>query len=59
VDNIKALACKVPILHLIDSSNDELIWVIFDASASGMVLSIDRDLIGNPADLQDLCPRKS
>ena len=36
VDNIKALACKVPILHPIDPSNDELIWVIFDASVSGI-----------------------
>ena len=36
MDNIKALACKVPILRPIDPSRDEPIWVICDASASGI-----------------------
>jgi hypothetical protein len=36
MDNIKALACKVPILCPIDSSGDKPIWVICDASASGI-----------------------
>ena len=36
MDNIKALACKVPILHPIDPSGHEPIWVICDASASGI-----------------------
>ena len=36
MDNIKALACKVPILRPIDPSGDEPIWVICDASASGI-----------------------
>jgi len=35
MDNIKALACKTPILRPIDPSLDEPIWVICDASASG------------------------
>ena len=35
MDNIKILACKTPILQLINLSLDELIWVICDASASG------------------------
>jgi hypothetical protein len=35
MDNIKALACKTPILWPIDPSLDEPIWVICDASASG------------------------
>ena len=36
MDNIKALACKVPILCPIDPLGDEPIWVICDASASGI-----------------------
>ena len=36
MDNIKALACKVPILRPIDPSGDEPIWVICDASVSGI-----------------------
>ena len=36
MDNIKALACKTPILRPIDPSLDEPIWVICDASASGI-----------------------
>src|ERR1700720_359091 len=36
MDNIKALACKTPILQPIDPSLDEPIWVICDASASGI-----------------------
>jgi hypothetical protein len=36
MDNIKTLACKTPILRPIDSSIDELIWVICDTSASGI-----------------------
>ena len=36
MDNIKVLACKVPILCPIDPSRDEQIWVICDASASGI-----------------------
>jgi hypothetical protein len=36
MDNIKTLACKTPILRPIDSSIDEPIWVICDASASGI-----------------------
>ena len=35
MDNIKALACKTPILRPIDPSLDEPIWVICDVSASG------------------------
>src|ERR1700719_1711404 len=34
MDNIKALACKTPILRPIDPSLDEPIWVICDASTS-------------------------
>src|SRR6202451_1210124 len=34
MDNIKALACKTPILRPIDPSLDEPIWVICDASSS-------------------------
>ena len=33
IDNIKALACKVPILCPIDPFGDKPIWVICDASA--------------------------
>src|SRR6202041_3154519 len=36
IDNIKALACKTPILRPIDPSLDEPIWVICDTSASGI-----------------------
>jgi RNase H-like domain found in reverse transcriptase len=36
MDNIKALTCKVPILCPIDPSGDKAIWVICDASASGI-----------------------
>jgi RNase H-like domain found in reverse transcriptase/Reverse transcriptase (RNA-dependent DNA polymerase) len=36
MDNIKILACKTPILQPIDPSSDEPIWVICDASASGI-----------------------
>jgi hypothetical protein len=36
MDNIKRLACKTPILRPIDPSLDEPIWVICDASASGV-----------------------
>jgi len=36
MDNIKQLACKTPILRPIDPSSDEPIWVICDASASGI-----------------------
>ena len=36
MDNIKALACKTPILRPIDPSSDEPIWVICDALASGI-----------------------
>ena len=36
IDNIKALACKVPILRPIDLSNDKPIWVVCDPSASGI-----------------------
>ena len=36
MDNIKVLACKVPILRPIDPSRDEPIWLICDASASGI-----------------------
>src|ERR1700722_1735471 len=36
MDNIKALACKTPILRPIDQSSEEPIWVIWDASASGI-----------------------
>lgn len=35
-DSIKALACKTPILKPIDPSIDEPIWVICDASTSGV-----------------------
>src|SRR6202040_3552155 len=36
MDNIKSLACKTPILRPIDPSSEEPIWVICDASASGI-----------------------
>ena len=36
MDNIKILACKTPILRPIDSRTDEPIWLICDASASGI-----------------------
>lgn len=36
MDNIKQLACKTPILRPIDPRSDEPIWVICDASASGV-----------------------
>ena len=36
MDNIKILACKTPILRPIDPTKDEPIWVICDASASGV-----------------------
>jgi hypothetical protein len=36
MDNIKALACKVPILHPIDLSSNKPIWVICNVSASGI-----------------------
>lgn len=36
MDNIKALACKTPILKPIDPRNKDPIWVICDASASGV-----------------------
>ena len=36
MDNIKRLACKTPILRPIDPSLDDPIWVICDASASGV-----------------------
>src|ERR1700720_962887 len=36
MDNIKSLACKTPILQPIDQSSEEPIWVIWDASASGI-----------------------
>jgi len=36
MDNIKHLACKTPILRPIDTTVNEPIWVICDASASGI-----------------------
>src|SRR5882762_869693 len=36
MDNIKQLACKTPILRPIDPKLDEPIWVICDASTSGV-----------------------
>jgi hypothetical protein len=36
MDNIKALACKTPILRPIDPGNPDPIWVICDASVSGV-----------------------
>ena len=36
MDNIKILACKTPILRPIDPTKDEPIWVICNASASGV-----------------------
>jgi hypothetical protein len=36
MDNIKQLACKMPILHPIDPKSDEPIWVICDALTSGI-----------------------
>jgi len=36
MDNIKQLACKTPILQPIDPKSDEPIWVICDASTSGV-----------------------
>jgi hypothetical protein len=36
MDNIKQLVCKPPILCPIDPKLDELIWVIFNTSASGV-----------------------
>ncbi len=36
LDSIKVLACKTPILRPIDPSNPEPIWVITDASTSGV-----------------------
>ena len=36
MDNINALACKVPILRPTDLSGDKPIWVICDMSASGI-----------------------
>jgi hypothetical protein len=36
MDNIKTLACKTPILRPIDPSNPDPIWVVCDASASGI-----------------------
>jgi len=36
MDNIKVLACKTPILWPIDPTIDEPIWVICNASASGV-----------------------
>jgi len=36
MDNIKALACKTPILKPIDPANPDPIWVICDASVAGV-----------------------
>jgi hypothetical protein len=36
MDNIKNLACKTPILRPINPSNPDPIWVVCDASASGI-----------------------
>ena len=36
MDNIKAMACKTPILKPIDPSNPDPIWVICDASVAGV-----------------------
>src|SRR5229473_153967 len=36
IDNIKRLACKTPILRPIDPRLDEPIWLVCDASASGI-----------------------
>jgi hypothetical protein len=36
LDSIKAIACKAPILHPIDPKSGEPIWVIADASTSGI-----------------------
>jgi RNase H-like domain found in reverse transcriptase len=36
MDNIKALACKAPILRPIDRKNLDPIWIVCDASASGV-----------------------
>jgi RNase H-like domain found in reverse transcriptase len=35
-DMIKTLACQTPILHLIDVQSPDTIWVICDASMSGV-----------------------
>ena len=35
-ESIKALACKTPILKPVDPSLDESIWVVCDASTSGV-----------------------
>src|ERR1700687_4615050 len=36
MENIKQMACKTPILWPIDTRNGEPIWLICDASASGI-----------------------
>ena len=36
LDEIKAMACRVPILHPIDAKKDETIWLICDASIYGL-----------------------
>jgi hypothetical protein len=36
MDNIKALACSTPILKPIDPRKDDPIWVVCDASVSGV-----------------------
>jgi hypothetical protein len=41
MDNIKTLNCKTPILRSIDPSNPDPIWVVCDASASG-IGAVDR-----------------
>ena len=55
MENIKALTCKVPIDHLIMSQYGLSMMCL----CQGLALSMDRDLIGDPADPQDLCPRNS
>ena len=51
MDNIEALVCKLPMLHPIDRSNEEKIWVICDPSPSG-ICSVYRQ----GPDLQSLRP---
>ena len=50
-NHIKAIACKLPVLKLIDTTADDPIWVICDASMSGISA-----MYGQGVTWQTCCP---
>jgi hypothetical protein len=55
LQSTKALACKIPVLRLVDPKNLDLIWVITDGSKSGIGAVYGQGQSGRHAGLQVSC----